>query len=109
MYNSIYIKPQHNNGWLNISHINLSSLESTSDVVHVPDGVLVLLEDVVTFQLQSRAKLAAGHAEVGGQDDPLLDPLSVGGGFGVGSVHALLDSAGQSRRIKFYSIKDFFH
>ena len=74
------------------------SFFASSDVVHVPDGVLVLLEDVVTFQFQGWAELTAGHAEVDGQNDPLLNPLSVGGCFRVGSVDAFLDSTGQPRK-----------
>ena len=64
---------------------------SASDVVHVPDGIFVLLEDVVALELKRGTQFAAGHAEVGWQYDPLLHALGVGCGLAVSTVHALLD------------------
>ena len=67
-----------------------------SDVVHVPDRVLVLLQDVVAFELQGGAQFAAGNTKVCGKNDKLLDPLSVGSGLAVGAVDSLLNCAHQS-------------
>ena len=67
-----------------------------SDVVHVPDDVLVLLQDVVAFELEGGAQFSAGNTEVCGKDDKLLDPLSVGSGLAVGAVDSLLNCAHQS-------------
>ena len=68
--------------------------ELASDIVHVPDDVFVLLEDVMPLQLESGAQFAAGNTKVCGKDNKLLNLLGVGGGFSVGAVDALLNCAG---------------
>ena len=81
-------------GYNNTNKLVLTQF-STSDVVHVPDGALVLLEDVVTLELEGGAQLSSGDAKICRKNDPLLDTLSVGRRFGVGPVNAILNSASQ--------------
>ena len=50
-----------------------------------------LFQDIMSLQLESGSQLAAGNAEVCGQEIPLLDSLCVGRGLSVGLVEPGLD------------------
>ena len=62
--------------------------------IHLIDLEPELLGDDVPLDLHRRSHLPAGNAEVTGQDRPLLQPLSLGYCFVVGSPDSSLDGVG---------------
>lgn len=61
-------------------------------MVHPLDGGLVLSEHDVPLDLERRSQLAPGEGEVAREDAELAHALGVGGGQGVGAVHAVLQN-----------------